>query len=67
MVDNEIEYKTEKLADGIYAFTPARTLQDGEYGVAHVPQLSAASAQPSFAPPIWDFGVYVESRPPDRK
>jgi hypothetical protein len=67
MVDNEIECKIQKLADGIYAFTPVKPLTDGEYGVAHVPQLSAASTQPSFAPPIWDFGVYAEGRPPDRK
>jgi hypothetical protein len=67
MVDNEIECKIQKLADGIYAFMPAKPLTDGEYGVAHVPQLSAASTQPSFAPPIWDFGVYAEGRPPDRK
>ena len=66
MVDNEIECKIEKLADGVYAFTPKRSLQDGEYGVAHVPQLSAASTQPSFAPPIWDFGVYAEGKPVGR-
>jgi hypothetical protein len=67
MVDNEIECKMEKLADSVYAFTPVKTLPDGEYGVAHVPPLSAASTQPGFAPPIWDFGIYAEGRPVERK
>ncbi len=62
MVDNEIECRTEKLAVGIYAFKPVKALPDGEYGVTHVPPLAAASTQPSFAPPIWDFGIYTEAR-----
>ncbi|MGH9838421.1 MAG: hypothetical protein ACREEM_06520 [Blastocatellia bacterium] len=63
MVDNEIECKMEKLADGIYAFRSAGALSDGEYGVVQVPKLAEVSSQPSFAPPIWDFGIYVEGRP----
>jgi hypothetical protein len=62
MVDNEIECRMEKLAPGIYAFKPVKALPDGEYGVAHVPPLAQASTQPSFAPPIWDFGIYTEAR-----
>ncbi len=62
MVDNEIECRMEKLAVGVYAFKPDKALPDGEYGVAHVPPLAAASTQPGFAPPIWDFGIYTEAR-----
>jgi hypothetical protein len=67
MVDNEIECKMEKLADGVYAFKPTRALPDGEYGIVQVPKLAEVSAQPTFAPPIWDFGVYVEGRPSEKK
>jgi hypothetical protein len=67
MVDNEIECRMEKLTTGIYAFKPIKALPDGEYGVAHVPPLSAVSTQPSFAPPIWDFGIYTEARVTERK
>ncbi len=63
MVDNEIECKMEKIAEGVYAFRTVGALPDGEYGVVQVPKLAEISTQPSFAPPIWDFGIYAEGRP----
>lgn len=67
MVDNEIECDVKKVAEGIYAITPLRPLKDGEYGMVQVPKLADVSARPSFAPPIWDFGVYAEGHPIERK
>ncbi len=66
-VDNEIEVEIKKMADGVYAIRPAKPLPDGEYGLVQVPKLADMSANPSFAPPIWDFGVYTEARPVERK
>jgi hypothetical protein len=66
-VDNEIETEIKKVAEGIYAIRPTKPLPDGEYGLVQVPKLADMSANPSFAPPIWDFGVYTEARPIERK
>lgn len=59
-VDNEIECTVKKVAEGIYAFTPAKALADGEYGFAQA--TGAANAIN-----IWDFGIYAEGRPAGRK
>ena len=59
-VDSEIECQISKVADGIYAFTPKTPLKDGEYGLV---QSSVAAASPL----IWDFGIYVEGRPEQKK
>ena len=67
MVDNEIECEIKKVADGLYTIRPLKTLADGEYGLVPVPRLADASSKPSFAPPIWDFGIYAEGRRPDKK
>ncbi|MEK6304262.1 MAG: hypothetical protein AABO41_26535 [Acidobacteriota bacterium] len=67
MVDNEVECEVTKIGDGIYAITPLKPLKDGEYGLVQVPKLADMSARPSFAPPIWDFGVYAEGHPSEKK
>jgi hypothetical protein len=59
-VDNEIECEVKKVADGVYAFTPKKPLADGEYGLV---QSSMAAASPL----IWDFGIYAEGRPAEKK
>lgn len=66
-VDNEIETEIKKVAEGVFAIRPIKPLPDGEYGLVQVPKLADASANPSFAPPIWDFGIYIEARPIERK
>ncbi len=67
MVDNEIECEVKKLRDGIYAITPVKPVKDGEYGLVQVPKMAEMSSKPSFAPPIWDFGIYAEGHPPERR
>lgn len=67
MVDNEIECEIKKVSDGIYAITPLKPLKDGEYGLVQVPRLADMSSKPSFAPPIWDFGIYTEGHPRETK
>jgi hypothetical protein len=59
-VDNEIECTVKKMADGIYAFTPAKPLGDGEYGFAQATGAATAIN-------IWDFGIYAEGRPAGNK
>lgn len=59
-VDNEIECATKKMAEGVYAFTPTKPLTDGEYGFAQA--TGAASAIN-----IWDFGIYAEGKPAEKK
>ncbi len=59
-VDNEVECTVKKMAEGIYAFTPTKPLADGEYGFA---QASGAAT----AINIWDFGIYAEGSPKDKK
>lgn len=67
MVDNEVECDVKKIGEGIYAITPLKPLKDGEYGLVQVPKLADMSARPSFAPPIWDFGIYAEGHPSEKK
>lgn len=67
MVDNEVECETKKVSEGVYVITPIKPLRDGEYGLVHVPKLADMSARPSFAPPIWDFGIYAEGHPTKRR
>lgn len=62
-VDNEVECEIKKLAEGIYAITPVNPLKDGEYGLVQMPKSAEVSSQPSFALPVWDFGIYVVGRP----
>jgi hypothetical protein len=66
MVDNEIECEVKKLGEGVYAITPVSHLKDGEYGLVQVPKLAEMSSRPTFAPPIWDFGIYAEGHPTGR-
>jgi hypothetical protein len=67
MVDNEVECDVKRIGEGIYAITPLKPLNDGEYGLVQVPKLADLSSRPSFAPPIWDFGVYAEGHPREKK
>jgi hypothetical protein len=67
MVDNEVECDVRKVGEGIYSIAPLKPLKDGEYGLVQVPKLADLSSRPSFAPPIWDFGIYAEGRPPEKK
>jgi hypothetical protein len=60
MVDNEVECDIKKIVEGVYAITPLRPLSDGEYGLVQVPKLAEMSSRPTFAPPIWDFGIHAE-------
>jgi hypothetical protein len=60
LVDNEIKCDVKKLAEGVYAITPVKPLQDGEYGLVRVEKLADVSNKPGFAPPVWDFGIYAE-------
>ena len=66
-VDNEVECEITKVAAGVYTIKPVKPLPDGEYGLVQVPKLAEMSASTSFAPPVWDFGIYVESHPIERK
>jgi hypothetical protein len=66
MVDNEIECEVKKLQDGIYAIIPLKQMKDGEYGLVQVPKMAEMSSKPSFAPPIWDFGIYAEGHPAEK-
>lgn len=59
-VDNEIECTIKKMAEGIYAFTSAKPLADGEYGFAQATGAATAIN-------IWDFGIYAEGRPAGKK
>jgi hypothetical protein len=59
-VDNEIECRIKKVDNGIYAITPVKPLPDGEYGLT---QMAAAAMSVA----IWDFGIYVEERPSEKK
>jgi hypothetical protein len=63
-VDNEIPCEIKKVAEGIYAITPQQVLADGEYGLVPVPKMSEMKmdAKSFAAPPVWDFGVYVEGK-----
>lgn len=67
MVDNEIECEVKKVGEMIYAITPLKPLPDGEYGLVQVPKLADLSSKPSFAPPIWDFGIYVNTSGPPKQ
>lgn len=66
-VDNEIECEIKKAGEGVYTIRPVKSLVDGEYGLVPVPKLAEMSSNASFAPPIWDFGIYAEGRRPDKK
>lgn len=67
MVDNEIECEVKKVAEMVYAVTPLKPLADGEYGLVQVPKLAEVSSKPTFAPPIWDFGLYVKTSGPPKQ
>ncbi len=67
MVDNEIECEIKKIGEMIYAIMPLKPLSDGEYGLVQVPKLAEVSSKPSFAPPIWDFGIYVKTSGPPKQ
>jgi hypothetical protein len=67
IVDNEIDCEIKKVKEGIYAITPRKALPDGEYGLVQVPKIMDVSARQSFSLPVWDFGIYAEGQPIDRK
>lgn len=59
-VDNEVECTVKKMTEGVYAFTTAKPLADGEYGFAQATGAATAIN-------IWDFGIYAEGRPAGNK
>lgn len=61
-VDNEIPCQINKVAEGIYAIKPTKSLADGEYGLVPVTRLAdtQANSKSIAAPPVWDFGIYPE-------
>jgi hypothetical protein len=61
--DNEIPCEIKKLREGIYEIRPSKPLPDGEYGLVQVPKAAESSTARSFAPPVWDFGIYAEGSP----
>jgi hypothetical protein len=67
IVDNEIDCEIKKVKEGIYAITPRKSLPDGEYGLVQVPKVMDQSARQSFSLPVWDFGIYAEGQPTERK
>lgn len=67
MMDNEIECETKKVAEGVYAITPLKPLADGEYGLVRIEKVMDMKSLQTYAPPVWDFGVYAEGHVVERK